>query len=214
MKTLKIEFEGTDGAGKTTGLKYFIAKALDAGLNVVETREVGNPHLPICAKLRELVLDPASNLAGESMELIFSAMRKENDVWLKKLKGSSHPPDFVVSDRGWFSHLAYTDHNVSTHFTDQLYYGVMNKITELPDVVIYFNVDTQTALKRRQSRGSGMDVIEMKGVGYQEAVRKSFEEYLQGTDGIDRYYLDANQDVECVQKQLDVVLEILMVKYS
>ena len=83
---IKIEIEGTDGAGKTTGLKYLIEKAQSLGLSVVETREVGNPHIPTCTKLRELVLDPKSELDGKSMEFIFSAMRVENDKWLKNLQ--------------------------------------------------------------------------------------------------------------------------------
>ena len=37
MKTLKIEFEGTDGAGKTTGLGYFIEQAKKQGLSVLST---------------------------------------------------------------------------------------------------------------------------------------------------------------------------------
>lgn len=212
---IKLEFEGTDGAGKTTGLKYFIEQAQKRGLSVVETREVGNPHIPACVKMREFVLDPKSNLQGESMELIFSAMRTENDTWLKKLKaGELGPvPDLVVSDRGWFSHLAYTDHNVSESFTNLLYGSVVEKLTSMPDVVIYFAVNTDTALARRQKRGTGMDVIEMKGVGYQELVRESFlermDEARHKTD-IRFFEVDANQDVDGVKAQLDNVLTELM----
>lgn len=208
---LKIEFEGTDGAGKTTALKYFIEKARERGLSVAETREVGNPNVPSCVKMREFVLDPKSNLRGETMEFIFSAMRYENDLWLKNLKSSSNKPDFVVSDRGWLSHLSYTDHNVSVEFTESLYNGVMEKTTLLPDVVIYFSVDTQTALQRRVKRGEGMmDVIEMKGVGYQELVRRSFEKYIaKYEETIAIYNVDANQDLDSVKKQMDQILEQL-----
>lgn len=199
---LKIEVSGTDGAGKTTGLKYLIAKLKEKGFSVTETREVGNPHIPICVKLRELVLSPESNLSGEAMEMIFCAMRFENDKWMKTLNNT----DFVVSDRGWLDHLAYTDHNVNIEFTDDLYNGVIYNRTNMPDIVIYFSVNTETALKRRVSRGSGMDAIEMKGVEYQEKVRKSFESYVDeeliiGDIGI--YTVDANQTLEQVQSQLD-----------
>lgn len=211
---LKIEFEGTDGAGKTTGLKYFIETARAKGLKVVETREVGNPNIQSCVKMREFVLDPNSNLLGESMELIFAAMRFENDKWFKNLAESSDIPHLVVSDRGWYSHLAYTDHNVSKEFTEKLYKGVMSNMTLLPDVVIYFSVNTDTALKRRIRRGEGMDVIELKGVGFQEKVRESFLKYMdedkfsKGT--ITQFFvIDANQDIENVQKQLDSILNNL-----
>jgi len=208
---IKLEFEGTDGAGKTTGLKYFIEQARKRGLTVVETREVGNPNIPVCVKLRELVLDPNSGLCGEAMELVFSAMRYENDRWLRNLAASACEPDFVVSDRGWYSHLAYTDHNVSEEFTDALYRGVVGEDTLHPDVVIYFKVSTETALKRRQKRGTGMDVIEMKGVAFQEKVRKSFEFYLNDeyTEPNRLFEIDANDTIEGVQAQLDGVLDKL-----
>jgi dTMP kinase len=211
---IKLEFEGTDGAGKTTGLKYFIERAKKRKLNVVETREVGNPNIPICVKLREIVLSPDSDLSGEAMELIFSAMRMENDRWLKNLqKDEKTSPDLVVSDRGWFSHLAYTDFNVSTTFTQRLYGNLMGLITEMPNVVIYFKVNTDTALKRRVKRGTGMDVIEMKGVEYQEQVRGAFEEHLikarRYNPEMRIFEVDANQDIKGVQKQLDQILDQL-----
>lgn len=209
---IKLEFEGTDGAGKTTGMTYFIKKARELGLSVAETREVGNPNVPACVKLREFVLDPASDLDGRTMELLFSAMRYENDRWFRKLAESENPPDLVVSDRGWASHLSYTDHNVTPEFTEALYKGVIGKDTLLPDVVLYFAVNTDTALKRRVKRGTGMDVIEMKGIEFQEKVRESFETHLSeavADSQYDVFNIDANDTVEGVQQQLDEVLEIV-----
>jgi len=206
---LKIEFESVDGAGKTTALKYFAEQAKNRGLTVVETREVGNPHVPSCVKMREFVLDPQSGLSGESMELIFSAMRIESDIWLKNLAKSSNVPDFVVSDRGFFSHLAYGLHNTSEVFITGLFENLMAKQTSLPDIVIYFAVDTGVALKRRVRRGEAVDVIEAKGVGYQEMVREAFEIYLSEAKGITVYEVDANQDIENVQRQLDSILDYI-----
>lgn len=213
MKTLKIEFEGTDGAGKTTGLKYFIERAKSRGLSVVETREVGNPNVSACVELREFVLFKHKELSGQAQELIFSAMRFENDKWFRQLIESKDAPNLVVSDRGWFSHLAYTDHNVSKEFTNTLYNNVLKNSTLLPDVVIYFSVDTNTALKRRVKRGTEMDVIEMKGIEYQEKVRESFQtrmnESIDNSERITIFDVDANQNIEQVQEQLNTILDQL-----
>lgn len=209
---LKIDFEGTDGAGKTTALKYFMEQAKNRGLSVIETREVGNPNVPSCVKMREFVLNPDSKLSGEAMELIFCAMRFENEKWLEELKRSGKAPDIVVSDRGWASHLAYTDHNVSEQFTEDLYLNFMKHCTSLPDVVIYFGVNIETALARRVKRGEGMDVIEMKGVEYQEKVRESFNKYLNDSvmrDEFEVYDVDANDSIEGVRKQVDEILDDL-----
>ena len=209
---IKLEFEGTDGAGKTTALKYFIERAKAKGLTVVETREVGNPNVPICVKLREVVLDPNSNLSGAAMELIFSAMRIENDKWLQSLQNSANPPDLVVSDRGWLSHLAYTDHNVTPDFTEALYTDFLANLTSMPDLVLYFQVSTETALKRRVKRGETMDVIEMKGIEYQNLVRDSFLKHIdnetQATD-MEVLFIDANQTIDQVRADMDAIVEDL-----
>lgn len=208
---LKLEVEGTDGAGKTTGLKYFIEQATKRGISVLETREVGNPNVASCVKMREFVLDPKNNLSGEAMELMFCAMRFENQKWMDELRNSAKAPQLLVSDRGWFSHLAYTDHNVSTEFTEKLYTNFMEKETDLPDIVIYFRVDTNTALARRIKRGGDMDAIELKGVGYQELVRDSFAKYLQASinNGQHVFEVNANDTIEGVQRQLDGILNII-----
>ena len=207
-KSLKVEFEGTDGAGKTTALKYFIEQLQARGQKVLETREVGNPHIPICVKLRETVLAPESNLSGQAMELIFSAMRIENDIFYKKVEDQY---DFIVSDRGWFSHLSYTDHNVNKEFTEKLYLDLMQEITALPDIVIYFAVDSETALKRRVKRAGVVDVIEMKGTEFQEKVRDSFEDYLGSVENRSLvFHVDANDTIEGVRTQIDQIVSVLL----
>ena len=213
---LKIEIEGTDAAGKTTGLKYLISQAKERGLIVVETREVGNPHLESCVKMREFVLNPANKLSGEAMELIFSAMRVESNTWLKNIKAEGKT-DLVISDRGFFSHLAYGLHNTSETFVTGLFEDLMAKITSLPDVVIYFKVDTAVAKQRMIGRGQAMDVIELKGVGFQDKVRNAFEFYLDDyskNGDILIFTVDANQDIQGVRNQLNDILQEIVVLHA
>ena len=212
MKKAKIiEFEGTDGAGKTTALKYFIERLRAQGKTVLETREVGNPHIPVCVAMRETVLSPNSGLTGAEMEVVFAAMRVLNQAFYRSVQNEY---DYIVSDRGWLSHLAYTDHNVNEEFTDKLYLNVMKDITKMPDAIAYLNVDTETALKRRVKRGTGMDVIEMKGIGFQNKVRDSFMEHIDNLSmqnpDVEIFEVDANQDVAGVQDQLDGVIEAII----
>lgn len=206
-----IEFEGTDGAGKTTALKYFIDQLRAQGKRVLETREVGNPNVPVCIAMRETVLSPDSGLSGAGMEIVFSAMRVLNQAFYKKIQNEY---DYIVSDRGWLSHLAYTDHNVNEEFTDKLYMGIIKEITSMPDVVVYFSVNTDTALKRRVKRGGAMDVIEMKGIEYQDKVRDSFMEHMDNlavqNPETEIFTVDANQSLTDVQKQIDGVIDSLV----
>ena len=204
---IKVEIEGTDGAGKTTGLKYLIGKLEEANQKVLETREVGSPLIPVNVELRKLILDPNSNMSGKAMELVFAAMRLEND---RHYKAVGKDYNFIVSDRGWFSHLAYTDHNESPEFTQKLYMDFLQDMTDLPDVVIYFAVDGETALARRIRRGEEADVIELKGPEFQEKVRSSFEKYMSQNEKVQYIRIDATQSLENVKKQIDSAVDSLL----
>lgn len=200
IKATIIEIEGTDGAGKTTALKYFIDKLKQEFPNktVVETREVGSPLTPITQKLRELALSPNSKLDGTSMELLFAAMRIEQ----MKVYAEFDENTIIVSDRGWLSHLAYTDHNVSAKFTTDFYIGIILNLVYLPTHIIYLSVDEQTALERRNKRNGFVDVIEAKGVEFQAKVRESFEKYIRESE-VSVFRINANGTKEDVQQELD-----------
>jgi dTMP kinase len=207
-----IGFSAVDGAGKTTMLKYMIEKLQVAGFRVLDTREVGNPHIPVCVKLRELVLDPNSDLDGAEMEMIFAAMRLRNHRMYKAIDSEY---DFIVSDRDYLDHLAYTDHNVNKDFTNKLYTDFIGKMTKMPDVVLYLSVNTDTALKRRVKRGEGMDAIELKGVGFQEKVRQSFEQHLETLpSSTEIFKVDANQSQDQVKEQISLIINKLIEQHA
>jgi len=201
-KAIRVSFDGGDGSGKTTGLTFLADKLESMGYKVLRTREVGNPHVPACVKLRELVLDPTSGLDGKSMELIFSAMRIENERFYEKVEGDY---DFILSDRGWLSHLAYTDGNVDEGFTNLLYMGIMDDYTPNKSISVYFRVDPDVASQRRAIRNGAIDVIEAKGTEFQRKVITAFESYLTAPSVSDHgvFVVDANQTIDNVRSQLE-----------
>lgn len=209
-----IEFSGTDGSGKTTALEYMVKTLKDTGARVLTTREVGNPSIPTCVKLREIVLGLNSDLDGAEMEMIFAAMRLRNH---RMYRAIDREYDYIVSDRGYLDHLAYTDNNVNDEFTNQLYLNFIGDITRMPDVVVYMDVNTETALKRRVKRGEVMDAIEIKGVEFQERVRSSFIEHLEtitmGNNKISVQTVDANQSIIKVQHQINNIVQLITEEY-
>lgn len=207
MKSVRIDLEGIDGSGKTTALKYLLKKLQQHDKRVLSTQEVGSPHIRPCTELRKIVLNPEFQLYGESMEFIFAAMHLENDGFYKSVENKY---DYVLSDRGWFSHLAYTDHNVSEEFTQKFYLDFFSSMASLPDVVVYLKVDSSLSEARRKARNEALDAIEIKGSKYQESVGKSFEKYLNMYSNLDIMIIDAAQDIAGVEGQLDGVVEKLL----
>lgn len=204
-----IEVEGLDGAGKTTALKYLINQLKSKGCRVLETREVGSKHIDICVKLREIVLNPEYTLSSESMEFIFAAMRLESHKFYQSVKDQY---DFIVSDRGWFSHLAYTEASIDQHFVDSLYIGLISDMTQMPDYTVYLDIDPKVGQQRMAKRNEKADAIEIKGTSFQEKVKLCFEKYmnldiiLKNTKVLT---IDANLDIDKVEKQLDNVIRII-----
>lgn len=199
-----IEFEGIDGVGKTTAYEYFIESLRSKGYQVLAAREVGNPDIPVCVALRKLILNPNTDISGEAMELVFGAMRLENQKYYAEI-GKNY--DFIVSDRGWLSHLAYTDHNVSKEFTNLLYDQFLAGITKMPDSVVYLEADLEVSFSRRINRGEAPDAIEIKGEEFQALVKGSFEKYIEKYNGsFEVNKIDANLSLEAVKGQLDQLI--------
>lgn len=213
MTARMIEFSGADGVGKTTAFTYLCHQLETRGKKILRTREVGSPHIPICTKLRELILDPTQHLDGKTMECVFAAMRIENQRFYASVKDQY---DYIVSDRGILCHLAYTDHNVSPEFTEEFYYGVVARYTSLPDMILLFMADPQVALSRITKRGEAADAIEAKGTAFQEKVIRSYTQHANRLHTmnyedkyVDIHVIDANRSIADVQKNMDMFVEAL-----
>lgn len=206
MSAKVIEVESIDGAGKTTAHAHIVATLRAKGQRVLETREVGSPHIPVCVALRKLILDPNTGMDGKAMEFVFAAMRVENQKFYESVKDQY---DFIVSDRGLLSHLAYTDHNTSVEFTETFYKGVVTKMTNNPDVVVFLKLDPEIALARRHSRNGFVDAIEIKGPAFQEKVYQSFMKYIE-SEALNTVTVDASVSIEGVKGQLDLIVDAIL----
>lgn len=214
MSIKVIEIEGLDGSGKSTSVSYIKDKLEQYGYKVLLTREVGSKLIPTCLQLREIVLNPNISLDGKSMEFIFAAMRIENQRYYDSVKDQY---DFILSDRGWLSHLAYTDHNVDKDFTETFYKDVVAKHTTPPDYVVYLDIDPSVAARRRNVRGEVEDAIEQKGVDFQRKVGDSFKIHLsEGTANEDfkAFIIEAAGEIPEVRHQLDRAIISIMKEYN
>jgi len=77
MKGLFIAFEGSDGCGKSTQIRYLTEYLEGLRLDVVQTREPGGS--PIAEKIREVILDCANTgMAALTEALLYAAARAEH----------------------------------------------------------------------------------------------------------------------------------------
>ncbi len=99
-----ILLEGGEGTGKSTHAKKLAAALVDLGYDVLLTKEPGSPHSPICASIRELLLNPAHTLADRAALFLFLADRAQHIEQVTKALALGK---VVISDRGTISTYVY-----------------------------------------------------------------------------------------------------------
>lgn len=99
-----LSIEGGEGAGKSTVLRALRESLVDAGFEVVSTREPGGT--PLAERIRDLLLDPSHEPAAPETELLLmfaSRAQHVREVVLPALARGA----WVVSDRFTDSSYAY-----------------------------------------------------------------------------------------------------------
>ena len=174
MKTDKrgkfITFEGGDGCGKSTQIRFAVEWLQELGYDVLLTREPGGTA--ISEMIRDLLLDLNNDEMTDMTEmLLYAAARAQlaSEVIGPALKEGR----IIICDRWVDSSIVYQGaarglgeavRTVNT-FAAGEYFS--------PDATILLDLDPEEALKRA-SGGNAGDRIETLGVSYQNKVRNAY----------------------------------------
>jgi dTMP kinase len=200
-----ITLEGGEGAGKSTNLDYVRGRLELAGITLQVTREPGGT--PLSEKLRGVLLDPenAGMNADAELLLMFAARAQHlNEVILPALEKGV----WVLCDR--FTDATYAYQGGGRGIDPERIRSLEDWVQKgfQPDITLLFDLPVETGLERAGKRGA-LDRFEQE--------RKSFFEQVRGTylQRAARYperfrVIDASQQLEAVQQQLDQVIEELI----
>ncbi len=166
-----VSFEGGDGSGKSTHIR-FLAELLESfGFEVVLVREPGGTH--IGEQLREIVLDVSNTeLSARSELLIYEAARAQLvDEVIKPALASGA---IVLCDRFTDSTLAYQGYgrNLPLDFIRAANAFATDGIT--PDVTIVLWCANRAEKKDRVDRRIEMDRLELAGDDFHTNVIEAF----------------------------------------
>jgi dTMP kinase len=164
---LFVVFEGGEGAGKSTQVTRLAAVLTAAGHEVVVTREPG--ATPIGAKIRALLLDPATTLSPRAEALLYAADRAQHvaTVVLPALARGA----VVISDRYVDSSLAYQGAGRALELGEVRDLSTWATQSLVPDVTLLLDIDPAIGLAR--ATGSP-DRIEQESLTFHQAVRQGF----------------------------------------
>lgn len=201
MKPRFITLDGIDGAGKSTNLAVMKAWFEKHKLPVLFTREPGGT--PAGEALREILLDPATQVSLRTETLLMFAARQQHleTVILPALKNGTH----VVSDRFTDATFAYQGGGRGVPLQDiaTLEHWVQGDFR--PDLTLLLDVPLEVSMARiNQTREK--DRFEQEEAEFFNRVR---EVYLQrANEQPERYaVIDSSQSLDAVKNQIEAALD-------
>ena len=205
MSGLFITLEGPEGAGKSTNREYLAELLMQAGIEVVLTREPGGT--PLAERIRELLLAPDSEVMAVDTELLLMfAARAQH------LAGVIRPAlargAVVLCDRFTDATYAYQGGGRGLAYEriailEQFVQGDLR-----PDLTLVFDLPVEVGLARAAARGK-LDRFEQEQQSFFEAVRQTY--LARAAQAPERYrILDAAQPLSQVQADLAALCPALL----
>ena len=168
MSGLFITFEGADGCGKSTQLKFLAEYLKENGADVVLTREPGGSL--VAEKIREILLDKENaEMDAMTEALLYAAARAEHVR--KVIKPALQEGKVVLCDRFVHSSLAYQGYG------RLLGVPLVQRINEpaidgcIPDVTVFMVVPPEHAFSRMNEHREH-DRLESEGLAFH---KRAFE---------------------------------------
>ena len=167
---LFIAFEGGDGAGKSLQSALLAQVLVQEGHETVRTREPG--ATPLGARVRALLLDPASDLDLRCEALLYAADRAQHvgTVIMPALAAGK----IVITDRYIDSTLAYQGGGREGDASWLLVLSTWATRGVVPDLTFVLDIDPRAGLAQAQGRGAGLDRIEQESFAFHERIREAF----------------------------------------
>jgi len=183
---LYVIFEGIDTCGKTTQIDLIA----DRFNNVVKTREPGGTEFG--KKAREILL--ADSLVSKEAELLlFLADRAEHYAEVVK----PNLDRLILSDRGFLSGVGYALANGDFEFEHLMRLNLFALEGNLPDLIIFFEIDMKTLKKRTEDEAKKLDGIEERGLKYLLSVQKHMRKSLERLQ-IPYLSINATEKIEAI----------------
>ena len=199
-----ITIEGSEGAGKSTNLRFIQNYLAEKNIDFISTREPGGT--PVAEKIRDLLLDKANtSLCSDSELLLMFAARAQhlNELIIPALEQGR----WVISDRFTDASYAYQGGGRGLSMTKiaQLEQFVQGELR--PDATILLDIPVEKGMERVRGRGE-TDRFEQEDMDFFERIRQT---YLQrAKEHPQRFHIiDTQPAIPEVEKQLLTVLEHL-----
>ena len=171
-KGILITLEGPEGAGKTTILHQILPILTQMGVDILTTREPGG--IRIAESIREIILAPENTaIDGKTELLLFAAARRQH--LNEKVRPALAEGKIVIIDRFIDSSVAYQGYARGIDVADVE--TINNFATDglLPDLTLYFDVDTEIGLSCVMSGDREVNRLDLEAQEMHQKVRAGYQ---------------------------------------
>lgn len=196
---LFITFEGPEGSGKTTQIRFVAEWLSDQGLDVLTTREPGGTR--IGEAIREVLLSPAhTEMCAEAEILLFSAARAQ--IVRETLQPHLARGGVVLCDRFADSTLAYQGYGRLLDLETLRQITLFATGGLVPALTICLDLPVAEGLRRKQGGDQvEWNRMERERLDFQERVRRGFLA-LAAAEPQRWLVLDALREMEVIQTEI------------
>ena len=177
MSGLFITFEGADGSGKSTQLRFLAEYLEEQGVAVVRTREPGG--CPVAEKIREIVLGVGNEMDAVTEAMLYAAARAAHVR--EVIKPALDAGCVVLCDRFIHSSLAYQGYGreLGVSLVAQINAPAVDNC--MPDATVFINITPEKAFER-MNENKVYDRLESEDIAFHQRVYDGFTELSKGSD--------------------------------
>ena len=205
--SLFITFEGIEGSGKTTQLRYLQKHLQTLGYQTVTTREPGG--CPISDTIRTLLLSPEnSTMASHTELLLYSAARAQHVV--EFIRPALAEGKIVLCDR--FAD-ATTVYQGAGRGLDMTQLETINRFATdglTPDMTLILDHPVEEGLRRARARNRSDNLesegrFELEALTFHQRIRQGYLNLAAQEDRI--HIIDALDDVDTVAERISSAVD-------
>ena len=192
-----LVFEGIEGSGKSTQIKYAQEFLEKHGYTVTCLREPGGTLFG--EKLRSAILESQTQIHPLAEAHLFASARAQI-LFEKILPLLEKEKNVVMLDRYFYSSVAYQG------FARKLGAAKIEEIhNQHPlniraQICFYLKIDLETSHQRQAQRGNEKDYFEKSNNDFYQALINGYDHCAQAYDEVN--IIDASNDIETVKTQI------------
>ena len=193
-----ITFEGGEGSGKSTQIRYLFEAIMKAGQFVITTREPGGA--PSAEQIRTLLVTGDIDRWQPMTEALLNYAARVEHV-AQTVEPALNAGTWVLSDRFADSTIAYQGygHGINLQKLADLHQIVLGDFK--PDLTIILDLSVKDGLRRAINRGDSEDRYERMGSDFHNRLRDGFLE-IANVETNRCVIIDATKSINVVRQSV------------